>query len=187
MPDWQEVDESQLIKRAKDGEVEAFGELYERHLQPVFRFIYSRMNNRLDAEDLAEEVFIRVWRSLPNFEDQGVPFIAFLMRVARNALIDFHRRPVHSQPPVYLEENIVSDPQPDPGDLVLDNLEHQELKKTLAQLKEDYRVVLVLRYLSELSPDEIAQVMGRSSGAVRVLQHRALTALRNLLEESRDH
>ena len=63
MPDWQELDESQLIQYAKDGDSEAFGELYERYLQVIFRFVYSRLNDRLDAEDLTEEIFIRVWRS----------------------------------------------------------------------------------------------------------------------------
>jgi RNA polymerase sigma-70 factor (ECF subfamily) len=83
-----------------------------------------------------------------------------------------------------LEESLVSDSHPDPGEMALDNLQHQEVRQALERLKDDYRMVLILRFLSELSPEETAQVMNHSPGAVRVLQHRALAALRNLLQES---
>ncbi|HZD55217.1 MAG TPA: RNA polymerase sigma factor [Anaerolineales bacterium] len=184
MPDWQDLDEVQLIALAQDGEAEAFGELYERHVQTIFRFIYVRLDDRRDAEDLTEEVFLRVWQSLPNYREQGVPFLAFLFRIARNAVIDFYRSSKSSGRQESIEDSLVQDFHSDPGDQAITNLEHQELRQILDHMREDYRMVLVLRFLSELSPEETAQVMGRSTGAVRVLQHRALSALRNILEGS---
>jgi RNA polymerase sigma-70 factor (ECF subfamily) len=81
-----------------------------------------------------------------------------------------------------IEEKPFPDLAPDPGEAAMTNLEHQEIRKTLEQLRDDYRTVLILRFLSGLSPEETGEVMGRTPGAVRILQHRALSALRNLLE-----
>ena len=83
----QPVEDIQLIQQSQKGDTQAFGELYERYAQRVFRYLYAHLDNRLDAEDLTEEVFLRVWKSLGGYQEQGVPFLAFLFRVARNALI----------------------------------------------------------------------------------------------------
>ncbi len=182
MSDLPVVDDHQLLKSAKDGDTEAFGFLYERYAERVFRFLFAHLDNRLDAEDLTEEVFLRVWRSLPNFREQGVPFLAFIFRIARNALIDHYRRSSQVKNQVSIEEISLRDGNPGPGESALSSLEREELRISLEQLREDYRTVLVLRFLSELSPEETAQVMGRSTGAVRVLQHRALLALREMLD-----
>lgn len=182
MPQWHEVEDDQLIIECQNGESEAFGELYQRYLPPVYRFISARLNDRQDAEDLAEEVFIRVWRSIASYEDQGVPFISYLFRVARNAIIDHYRSTGRKGYQESIEGQVLQDPHADPSDIAMTNLENQEIRQILDQLRDDYRMVLVLRFLSELSPEEVAQVMGRSTGAVRVLQHRALISLRDLLE-----
>lgn len=179
----QEIDDVELLRIAQDGNVDAFGELYERYAQRVFRFLYAHLDNRLDAEDLVGDVFLRVWRSLPKYQEQGVPFLAFLFRIARNALIDHYRRSGKSKQNVSIDDITLRDGEPELGDTVTANLEHEELRQTLGELREDYRTVLVLRFLSELSPDETAAVMGRSAGAVRVLQHRALAALRKLMDK----
>lgn len=184
MLNWQEADDFQLIQIAQEGNAEAFGEIYERYAQQVFRFLYAHLDNRLDAEDLTEEVFLRVWQSISNFREQGAPFIAFLFRIARNALIDHYRHIGKAKPQVSVEDVTLHDANPGPGDLVAASIEHEEIQDVMEQLREDYRTVLVLRFLSELSPEETALAMGRSTGAVRVLQHRALAALRVLLEAS---
>lgn len=182
MPGFQDVDDIQLIELAQNGGAEAFGELYQRYALTIFRFIYARLNDRQDAEDLTEEVFLRVWQSLSSYQEQGVPFLAFLFRIARNAVIDFYRSSGKFGYQESVDESPVLDLQSDPSEVAMANLEHQEIRQILDSLRDDYRMVLVLRFLSELSPEETAQVMGRSTGAVRVLQHRALSALRNILE-----
>jgi RNA polymerase sigma-70 factor (ECF subfamily) len=185
MSNLREVDDNLLLKKAQDGDAEAFGELYEQYSPAVFRFIYAHIDNRLDAEDLTEDVFFRTWRSLPGYQDQGVPFIALLFRIARNAIIDHYRRTAQQRNLTSIEDIIVHDGRPGPAETLITNLEHQEVRQVLEQLREDYRTVLALRFLSELSPEETAKVMGRSAGAVRVLQHRALITLRSLLEKTK--
>jgi RNA polymerase sigma-70 factor (ECF subfamily) len=176
------IDDRQLLTFAKDGDAEAFGILYERYADRVFRYLFAHVDNRLDAEDITEDVFLRVWRSLPNYREQGVPFLAFLFRIARNALIDHYRRSGQAKGQVSIEDLALRDHNPGPGESALSSLEREELRVSLEQLREDYRTVLVLRFLSELSPEETAQIMGRSPGAVRVLQHRALASLRTMLD-----
>lgn len=181
---WKDISDAELLFRAQDGNAEAFGELYERHAQAVFRFLYSHLSNRLDAEDLTGDVFLRAWRSLPKFKEQGVPFIAFLLRVARNALIDFYRR-THKVQEDDIEETVIPDRNAGPAEAVTAQLESQELRQKIGQLHEEYRMVLTLRFISDLSVEETSVVMGKSDGAVRVLQHRALAALRKLLEDGK--
>ena len=179
---WQEVDDAQLIQMAKGGDAEAFGLLYERHSHRVFRFLYAHLDDRQDAEDLMEEVFMRVWHTIAGYHEKGVPFLAFLFRIARNGLIDHYRKSKPSRQIASFDELSLRDCQPEPGERVATTLEYLEVQQVLGKLREDYRTVLVLRLLSELSPEETAQVMQRSIGAVRVLQHRALSAMRELLE-----
>jgi RNA polymerase sigma-70 factor (ECF subfamily) len=174
-----QYDDEQLIIKSKNGDAEAFGELYERYAEVIFRYVYSHIQNRLDAEDLTEDIFLRAWKALPKYDERGLPFSAFLFRAARNSLIDFYRqqKSVQSIEDVELHAN-----EPGPEESVIDRFANMDLRKTLAELREDYRSVIIFRFLSGLSPEETAQVMQRSVGAIRVLQHRALTALKELLE-----
>ncbi len=185
MPEQQATDDVQLLLKAQAGNAEAFGFLYERYSLGIFRFLFAHLDDRLDAEDLTEEVFIRAWRSLPNYKEQGVPFSAFLYRVAHNALIDHYRTRNHMNRDVEIDEGILRDIGPDPGDLAIAGIEAKELRRVMQQLREEYRTVLVARFLNDLSPEETAQIMGKTVGAVRVLQHRALAAMRKLLELAR--
>lgn len=182
--DDQPDDDHQLLMAAKDGDTEAFGTLYERYADRIFLYLFGRVSNHLDAEDITEDVFLRVWRSLPNYNEQGVPFPAYLFSVARNALIDHYRRSGRVKGQVSIDDIPLPDHRPGPGESALSNSEREELRAKLGQLRDDYRTVLELRFLAGLSPDETARVMGRSPGAVRVLQHRALAALRVVLEGS---
>jgi len=174
-----QFDDEQFIKQVKNGDAEAFGKLYDQYAEVIFRYVYSHLENRLDAEDLTEEIFLRAWRALPKYDERGLPFSAFLFRIARNSLIDYYRqKKVVSS----LDDTDVQSHEPSPEEAVDINIENHDLRKTIAELREDYRNVLIFRFLSGLSPEETAQVMQRSVGAVRVLQHRALSALKDLLE-----
>ena len=183
MLQWHDIDDDQLIKLAKDGEAEAFGELYERHVNAVYRFLYARLDNSMDAEDFSEEVFLRAWNSLPSYHERGVPFLAFLLIIARNVLIDHYRRNGRSPQQVTIEDIQLRDTNPEPSEVTARNLKHAEIRQAITRLRDDYQEVLVLRFLNDLSPNETAQVMNRSTGAVRVLQHRAIVALRKTMEE----
>ncbi len=178
MPDRQ-VDDERVIKQVKEGDAEAFGMLYEQYAEVIFRYVYSHLESRLDAEDLTEEIFLRAWRALPKYDERGLPFSAFLFRIARNSLIDHYRQKKAVQS---IEDMEVQSREPGPEEMVDVHIENHNLRDTIAKLREDYRNVLIFRFLSGLSPEETAQVMQRSVGAVRVLQHRALSALKDLME-----
>jgi RNA polymerase sigma-70 factor, ECF subfamily len=174
-----QIDDEQLINKSKNGDAEAFGDLYERYAEVIFRYVYSHIESRLDAEDLTEEIFVRAWKALGKYDDRGLPFSAFLFRAARNSLIDYYRQHKVVQS---IEDLELQSAEPGPEELVSDRLANVDLRKALAGLREDYRSVIIFRFLSGFSPDETARVMQRSVGAVRVLQHRALAALKELLE-----
>jgi RNA polymerase sigma-70 factor, ECF subfamily len=178
MPDRQ-FDDEQVIQQVKDGDAEAFGMLYEQYAEVIFRYVYSHLDGRLDAEDLTEEIFLRAWRALPKYDERGLPFSAFLFRIARNSLIDYYRQRKVVQS---IEDIELQTREAGPEEVVESRIENGGLRETIGKLREDYRNVLIFRFLSGLSPEETAQVMQRSVGAVRVLQHRALTALKDLME-----
>ncbi len=179
MPDRQ-IDDGQVIKQVKNGDAEAFGMLYDQYAEVIFRYVYSHLDSRLDAEDLTEEIFLRAWRALPKYDERGLPFSAFLFRIARNSLIDYYRQRKAVQS---IEDIELQSHEPGPEEMVDLHIENHTLRETIAKLREDYRNVLIFRFLSGLSPEETAQVMQRSVGAVRVLQHRALSALKDLMEK----
>ncbi|MFZ5810405.1 MAG: RNA polymerase sigma factor [Chloroflexota bacterium] len=183
MPDWSRHDDQELIKSAQNGNAEAFGEVYSRYAQPLFRFLYAHVDNVQDAEDLMADVFLRAWRALPDYRHQkNIPFYVFLFRIARNRLVDHYRRQSVRFQTISLFEDEQDADIEDVAQVVSTNLEHAEVRNSLKQLREEYRTILSLRFFSGLSPEETAQVMGKSIGAIRVLQHRALTALHKLLK-----
>jgi RNA polymerase sigma-70 factor (ECF subfamily) len=185
MSEWQDVEDTQLLKYAQKGDAAAFGEIYKRNAAKVFRYLSAHTNSALDAEDLTVEVFFRVWRFLPDYRERGIPFLSFVFRVARNVLIDYYRREQREKVVLSTDDVLIADHQPGPSEVVSINHERQELLQALDALKEDHRTVLILRFISDLSPEETAQAMGRTPGAIRVMQHRALSALRKQVEQLR--
>lgn len=175
------IEEARLIEAARQGDTNAFGQLYESLAPSIFRFFYSRMENRLDAEDLTEEVFLRAWKFLPRYREQGAPFSAFLFRVANNLLLDYYRQAKREGVAAQFDHDEFAAMQADPDEMTASNLQSKEIRKALGKLQENYRTVLSLRFLSELSVEETAHIIQKSPEAVRVMQHRALAALQKLL------
>ena len=170
--------DSDLIARAKGGQVEAFGQLYERYLDPIYRFIRMRVDGERDAEDLCETVFLRTYEALDRYEDRGHPFSAYLYQVAKNLLADHYRHRSRLEP-----EGESASAGDDSGG---DRDQQEELlgiAQALGQLSEDYREVIRLRVVLELPTETVASWMGRSPGAVRVLLHRALKELNKRLDK----
>lgn len=180
MPDSRN-DDARLVKRAKSGDADAFGQLHDRYAEAIFRFLHARLNNRMDAEDIYGEVFLRAWNSLPRYKDKGLPFSAYLFRIARNLLVDHYRKSNQVKQAAEQNDEILESWEISPYEKLVSKQEFQELQDSLSLLRDDYRDVLILRFIGGLSPDETAQAMERSSGAIRVLQHRALKALRKQL------
>jgi RNA polymerase sigma-70 factor, ECF subfamily len=179
MPEGRDIADAVLIQKAQQGLTEAFGDLYERYASTIFRFVCLRLGSPEDAEDLTEDIFIRAYNNLPKYDERGIPFAAYLFQIARNALIDYYRKNRNSLTSIDDIEMTGMDPQPE--DVVSRKLDFQDLQRMMENLPEDYRNVLTLRFLNGMSPEETALMMNRSEGAIRVLQFRALAALKRLL------
>jgi RNA polymerase sigma-70 factor (ECF subfamily) len=173
--------DSDLISRAQSGDAEAFGELYLRYVNPIYRYIRMRVGDTQVAEDLTEMVFLRSFKSLPDYRELGHPFSAFLYRVARNMLIDHYRTKTSD---VALDE---ADLEHGESAAMEDGLIRQDRDRAilgaLSSLPPDYQEVIRLRVAMALPTPIVAEWMGRSEGSVRVLLHRALKALRKKVEE----
>lgn len=170
-----------LVERAVRRDAEAFGALYDAYLDPIYRYLYYRLGNQSETEDLCEQVFLKAWQAIGRFRWQGKPFSAWLFRLAHNALVDHLRT---RKPTLPLDE-VHADSASADHDWVSARLEAEELAAALARLTEEQRQVILLRFVSGLENAEIAEVMGKREGAVRALQLRGLQALRRILGEER--
>ena len=169
-----------LVDRAKDGDADAFGLLYDRFQPEILRYLAHRIGDPDTAEDLAQQVFLKAWQAIPRYEARGVPFKAWLYRMAHNQMVDHFRtrRPTTDLEGIDLPEDAEAE------SMVLAAEMTVALEQALGKLSEDHRQVLVLRFLMEKSAREIGEIMGRKEVTVRGLQMRALQALRREIEET---
>lgn len=170
-------EESILIERAKEDK-EAFGILYERYVDRIYNYVYYRTGNSADAEDLTARIFERAFNHIGNYRDQGVPFSAWLYRIAHNLVANFHRdRSRRKMVPIEDVSNwVISDHGPEfAAQLTQDN---EALLEAISRLPSDRQELLILKFVERLSNAEIGNIMGRSEGAIKSLYHRTLLALR---------
>lgn len=171
-------DEPLLIEAARQNP-EAFDALYCRYLNPVYRYLFSRVQNQADAEDLTAQVFIEVLEGLARYRDRGT-FAAWLFTIARRRAIDHHRR---KRPVVTLDENHEHPDEPDPLAQLLANERLHALARHLQTLKDDDRELLRLRFAAELTFPEIANVLHRRPAAVKMALHRLLRRIEAAVEK----
>lgn len=187
-PEDEPVDVWAVVRRAQEGDSQAFGELYDRYVGPVYRFLYYRLGNPAQAEDFTSETFLRALRRLESLRFQGRDPGAWFMTIARNIVLDHvkssrHRLEVLTDP---LEHSRTVDARhavEGPEDAVVNQLDGQTLLRHLQELGGEQRECVVLRFLQDLTVSETAAVMGRSDGAIKALQHRALRRLATLLRQ----
>jgi RNA polymerase sigma-70 factor (ECF subfamily) len=173
-------DEARLVGRAKRGDKQAIGELYRRHVDIIYRYVYARVQNAVVAEDLTAQVFLRALEGLPNYEPAGKPLLAWLYRIARARTVDHWRQQQRSQQ-VPLDDTLAA------GDFRPEEFVEAESEwllaiDLLAQLTDDQQYVIFLRFLGDMSLQEVAETLGKTVGATKALQHRALVSLTRLLE-----
>jgi RNA polymerase sigma-70 factor (ECF subfamily) len=175
------ADESGLIERAKT-DPEAFGILYERYVNKVYSYIYYRVGNHHDAEDLTARTFHRALDHIDRYVQRGAPFSAWLYRIAHNLVANWHRD--HSRRKVVSLEDVNLSPplREGPQHLAEQKEEENELLSAVRQLPADRQQLLVLKFVEEMSNIQIGLVMGRSEGAIKSLYHRTLLSLREMLE-----
>ena len=176
------MEEDLLIKKAQDGEAEAFGQLYDHYLPKIYRFVYIKVSSQTDAEDLTQQIFLNAWQNIKSFQFQGFSISSWFYRIAYNEVVDFYRTRKHHEPIETLPEEILSE---SPGtDQAFDqNIEIGKIKIALQKLEGDQQNVLLMKFVDELSNKEIAQALNKSEGAIRVIQHRGLKQLKNYLSQ----
>lgn len=171
--------EKALIQQAQQRDAAAVAELYQRHAQQIYRYCLFRVADVAAAEDLTEEVFLNMVEALPRYANQGKPFAAWLYRIAHDRVVDYYRRRVR-RPTAELTENL-EDAQPGPEAQAIHNAELNRLRSAMSRLSEDDQLVLQLRFVEGCDVEQTARHMGKSIGAAKVLQHRALRRLAQLL------
>lgn len=175
-------DEQKLIKKAKDGEVDAFGLLYDHYLPKIFRFVLLKVSHREEAEDLTHQVFLKAWENIDQYDFKGYSFGSWLYRIAKNITIDYYRS---FRMEVSTEEiNELSVESFLFGHLD-QKIEWEKLMWSIRQLKDIEQNVLIMRFVEDLSPKEIAEVISKSEGAVKVIQHRAVNNLKKVIENTK--
>jgi RNA polymerase sigma-70 factor (ECF subfamily) len=180
-----ESDLPRIIARAQSGDALAFDELYRRYAQLILRYLYMRTHEVESAQDLTQEVFMRVLKGIGKFEYRGDrSFQGWLYTIASNVLIGQIRRKRNLQTP--LDDNLeLADPRGQ--ERVTTAFERVFLQHALSQLTQDQQQVLTLKFFGDLTNQEIAEAIGRTEGAVKALQHRAIQSLQQILErESAD-
>ena len=159
----------------------AFGELYDRFVERVYRYLYFRTGSQQEAEDLTEQVFLKAWEAIGRYRWQGRPFLAWLYRLAHNAHIDHvrTRKPTTSlnndERPLELASSAAAVE-------LARALDAELLARALAQLTAEQQQVIVMKFIDGVDNEQIAQSMGKREGAIRALQMRALMSLRRVLE-----
>ncbi|TQL77638.1 RNA polymerase sigma-70 factor (ECF subfamily) [Stackebrandtia endophytica] len=177
----------QLVADAQAGDVEAFGRIYDRYNDTVFRYIYFRVGNRPLAEDLASETFLRALRRINSFTWQGRDFGAWLVTIARNLVADHFKsgryRLEMSTAEVLDVDREERSPEGNPEAMVCDKLTNVTLLKAVKQLNPDQQECIVLRFLQGFSVAETARAMQKNEGAIKALQYRAVRTLARLLPD----
>ncbi|MCU0512333.1 MAG: sigma-70 family RNA polymerase sigma factor [Anaerolineae bacterium] len=175
------LSDNELVELAA-GDKEAFGELYERYLTKIYNYVYYRTGNAQDAEDLTAKVFYRAMSHIQTYEDKGVPFQAWLYRIAHNLVANFHRDQGRRKV-IPLDDYIAHSLRSEAPDRQTEANEEQELLlAAIRRLPAERQELLLLKFVEHKSNAEIGQLMNRTEGAIKSLYHRTLLALRDELQ-----
>lgn len=178
--------EKYLLFKAKSfNDADAYGEIYDRYIERIYRFIYFKVSNKADAEDIASETFLKTWQHIK--EGQEIKNLnAFLYSVARHLVIDHYRFRAKR---LEFEENadyVVAISKTNIVEKLDISTDMEAILRALRRLKDEYNEVIIMRYLNEMPVAEIAKIINKSFNNTRVLIHRSLNALKKAIGESRD-
>jgi len=177
------VNERRLLQQAQRGDGDAFAEIYRDNVQAIFRYIFHRVNDSQLAEDLTGDVFTKALEGLPDYQDQGKPFIAWLYRIAHARVVDHYRRVERRPTESDVEDEPISvDQDMDAG--MIRRHAAQVLRAAITELTEEQQQVIILRFIEGLRIETVAELMGKQANAIKALQFRALRSLAGRLERS---
>lgn len=175
----EEIDIEKFVAESQKGNAEAFGKIYDNFINPIFRYMHFRVGVH-DSEDLTELVFLKTWENIRKYRRGIHGFSAWLFRIAHNVVVDHYRS---RHPEDELSEDLEDKRRE--ADAIFkahQRFDREALEAAMAELKDNYRQVLILKYMNELSNEEICFITGRSHASLRILQFRALRSLRRILE-----
>jgi RNA polymerase sigma-70 factor (ECF subfamily) len=178
--DWEP--QRQVVQAAQGGDLESIGELYDTHINQVYRYALARLGNVQDAEDVVSEIFYKMLNGLPNYQWRKVPFAAWLMRIAHNEVVSFTRRNGRRANDTELPEDILDrGNHTDPAENAERQLALEDLRSAVELLPEAQREVIILRFASGLSVADTAKALGKQENNVKVLQHKGMQRLQLLM------
>ncbi|NOT04791.1 MAG: sigma-70 family RNA polymerase sigma factor [Anaerolineales bacterium] len=178
-----EFNEEEILALASQGDRDSFGQLYERYVERIFNYVYYRTGNLHDAEDLTARVFQRAMNHIQKYTDRGVPFSAWLYRIAHNLVANWHRDRSRKQEIPLDDLPILPTKGDHPEKNLVRSQEQEALLRMIRKLPSERQNLLILKFVENMSNAEIGAIMGRSEGAVKSLYHRTLLALRDQLED----
>jgi RNA polymerase sigma-70 factor (ECF subfamily) len=175
-------DDVQLINSAQSGDVQALAKLHDRYWQTIFTHVFFRVGDQVTAEDLTAEVFVRMIDNIERYQVRSMTILPWLYTIARNLIAD-HYRGIDKKPaPLHLEDNMVAD-SGNPDIMISQQLTSECLQKALHHLTDIQAQVIIAKFVEGRSNSEIAHLLGRTEGAIKSLQHRALASLRRAIEK----
>ena len=170
----------ELVRRVKKDPT-TFSLIYERYITKIYNYVYYRVGNHHDAEDLTSRVFYRALTHIRDYTDRGVPFSAWLYRIAHNLVANWHRDHARRQNLALDEVTLIGDAYEMPEAMAETQEERRWLMTAIRHLPEERQELLILKFVEQLSNAEVGHIMGRTEGAVKSLYHRTLLALRDEL------
>ena len=173
-------DEQSLVQRAQQHDQEAFAQLYEKYFDKIYRYVALKIGNRVEAEDMTQQVFVNALHSISSYKWRGFPFSAWLFRIAHNQVVDYLRKKTR-QPTVSLNESSTSS-ESNIQKTVEQKMNVEQLVLATRKLTPAQQEVILLRFTGELPIAQVAKIMGKSEGAIKALQHSAILALRKTLK-----
>ncbi|MBI3589070.1 MAG: sigma-70 family RNA polymerase sigma factor [Candidatus Liptonbacteria bacterium] len=169
--------ENSIIKKAIQGEASAFGLLYDFYQPKIYRFVLIKVGRREEAEDLTHQVFLSAWQNVSHYKDLGFPFSSWLYRIAKNQVVDYYRTSKATMAIEEVDPNYFAVPASAQFGLD-DSLRLEQVRLAIQTLDQDYQDVVVMRFVEDLSIKETAAAIGKSEGAVKLIQHRAIKKLK---------
>ncbi len=166
-----------LLLRAKSGDKDAFGQAYQAYFAPIFRYLYFRLKDKQEAQDLTQTVFIKVFKNLDDYRIQGQP-LAYFFTVARNTLIDYQRK----KKEVKIEDEEKIEEVQNQEELMQSQFLWQKIMAVFPNLPEDQQEIMTLKFINHLSNQEISEITGKSLGNIRQIQCRAIAKIKELTQ-----
>lgn len=170
-----------LVEKAKNYDSNAFGKLYDVYYDKIYAFAYYKVGNRFEAEDIAEQVFLKALENISAFEWRGVPFSSWLFRIASNLVVDYYRSGKYELVDIDGHADLELDFSFSPEQSAIRELDRQQVVRALKNLTEEQQQVIAMRFIAGMSNEEVASAIDKNIGAVKALQHRALNALNKML------